>query len=1107
MTFPPVSAVVCRALVRHAYAGLSDGDLLDRFTRQQDSQAFTELVERYAPLVWGACRRVLGGDSHAEDAFQATFIALARQARALRRPERLPGWLYNVARRIAWRHRAATRLVVVEMVPDLPSATPSPADEASGRELVAAVEAEVARLPEKYRSAVLLCWFEDASLDEAARQLGTTRATLWGRLKRARERLRRRLAARGYGLPAVLGAAALTGIPASARVIGRTVEAAVRGHPDAGAAAALAATSWALPIKSVGVLAMAAAVLVGVVTLLPAGGREPPKDAPGKDPEAKAEVAAEIADGFPLPAGALCRFGNRQLRHPDGIDAAAVSPDGKLLVTASHTAVVVWDLKTLAARRTFSGDNFSMYGGLARGGHVSFLPDSASLLYTVSPPYRPGVPIEGLQDLAQVWDIESGKMKFALKAQWSNDASAWVTGGGKEIALMMNAGNESEIHFFDVKDGKELRTVRGVHHFSTPWIGPDGNTIAYQGPNGVGLGVSDVQTGKEIYTVPDGKVAVAALSADGKLVVWADFDGKVRAHDIDAKKEILAFDHPEKQRPGPMVVSPDRQTLYFSSHHGRLFRWDLKANKKGPDFGNRHNFWHISSIVLSPDETTLYSVSYDHRVKRWDLKTGKELPLPEGYTTRTTLVAAADGKHLIVSDHEGQVDFWDLATGRRVKQIQRSHLGGINCLAQSADGRWLAGGRTSQDVRLFDLSTDKVVRDMYLADNSDSTKYGDQVQRVAFDQSGKVLFSSSEKTGVTAWEIPSGKKLWTRPGVGPYMARDPKGRWVAAGGGLGDGPIYWKLLDAKAGGVVAQAEVEPTELVGMRADYAYPPNLTDLAFLPDGSRLLTAHYDGTVRVWDPDTRREAARLKAQSLGGPAFLACSANGKWVAVGGWDRAVSVWELATGKQAIKFDGHLAGVTQVEFTRDGRGLISSADLAPVLWDLCPKDLPALDGPADALWDVLGGEDAAKTYRLQWALARHAKAAVKLLAERVDPADQALERAKFDKLTGDLDSPRFAVREKAEKELIAAGYRVPVVWLRTALAETKSDEFRARLGRVLATREKPVADERRLSRAVQALELSGSNEAKELLRAWSKAPAGSLLAVEAKGALERLDR
>ena len=149
----------------------------------------------------------------------------------------------GVARRAAWQHRVADRFGA-SPVPDRPSSAPSPLDQLSGRELVAAVEAEVDRLPEQYRSAVLLCWFQGCSLDDAARQLGTSRGQLWGWLKRAREQLQRRLGARGYGLPAVVGAALLTSAPASARLIGRAVESALRepALPDARIAAASPAT-------------------------------------------------------------------------------------------------------------------------------------------------------------------------------------------------------------------------------------------------------------------------------------------------------------------------------------------------------------------------------------------------------------------------------------------------------------------------------------------------------------------------------------------------------------------------------------------------------------------------------------------------------------------------------------------------------------------------------------------------------------------------------------------------------------------------------------------------------------------------------------------------
>ena len=165
-------------------------------------------------------------------------------------------------------------------LPDRASAAPSPVEQASANELLAAVEQEVARLPEKYRSALLLCWFEDGSLAEAAQRLGVSPGVLWGRLKRGRERLRRRLAARGFGPAAVLAAAVLTGAPAAAGLVRRTVEAALR--PPAGSpAAALGAWTW---LKLAGAAAVAAAVVVGAATLFPTSeaAQGPAEDGPGR---------------------------------------------------------------------------------------------------------------------------------------------------------------------------------------------------------------------------------------------------------------------------------------------------------------------------------------------------------------------------------------------------------------------------------------------------------------------------------------------------------------------------------------------------------------------------------------------------------------------------------------------------------------------------------------------------------------------------------------------------------------------------------------------------------------------------------------------------------
>jgi hypothetical protein len=129
---------------------------------------------------------------------------------------------------------------------------------------------------------------------------------------------------------------------------------------------------------------------------------------------------------------------------------------------------------------------------------------------------------------------------------------------------------------------------------------------------------------------------------------------------------------------------------------------------------------------------------------------------------------------------------------------------------------------------------------------------------------------------------------------------------------------------------------------------------------------------------------------------------------------------------------------------------------------------------------------------------------AADLFKKKVNPADLVFDRARFDKLVANLDSPQFRTREASERELTQAGLKVPLQFLRKAVTDAKSDESRSRLGRVLTQREKPDPNEWRLSRAVQILELAGTEEARALLKAWSAAE-GSALAIDARAALDRL--
>ena len=179
-------------------AGLSDEQLLERFATRHDEAAeaaFAALMERHGPMVLSVCRRTLTDPHDALDAFQATFLVLIRKAGSVRKRGSLASWLFGVARRVSARaRRAATRRREVERSAERRNVVASETATACGE-----VWEEVDRLPETLRAAVVLCYLEGLTHEQAADRLGWPVGTVRSRLARARNRLRARLARRGLG--------------------------------------------------------------------------------------------------------------------------------------------------------------------------------------------------------------------------------------------------------------------------------------------------------------------------------------------------------------------------------------------------------------------------------------------------------------------------------------------------------------------------------------------------------------------------------------------------------------------------------------------------------------------------------------------------------------------------------------------------------------------------------------------------------------------------------------------------------------------------------------------------------------------------------------------
>jgi RNA polymerase sigma factor (sigma-70 family) len=199
-------------------AGWTDAQLVESYLSRRDEAAFEALLCRHGPMVWGVCRRALGDEAGAEDAFQATFLVFVRRAASLTNRAAVGNWLYGVANKTA---RKARALLGRQRTEERKVAAHRAAwQEEAEHPLVPLLDVELSRLPEKYRVPLVLCELEGASIQEAARQLGCPQGTVASRLARGRVLLAQRIKRRGLHLAggllvAGLGPTALAAVPAA----------------------------------------------------------------------------------------------------------------------------------------------------------------------------------------------------------------------------------------------------------------------------------------------------------------------------------------------------------------------------------------------------------------------------------------------------------------------------------------------------------------------------------------------------------------------------------------------------------------------------------------------------------------------------------------------------------------------------------------------------------------------------------------------------------------------------------------------------------------------------------------------------------------------------
>jgi RNA polymerase sigma factor (sigma-70 family) len=888
---------------------------------------------------------VLRHHQDAEDAFQATFLVLARKAGSIRKGTSLASWLYGVARRVAGgARRAATRRQARER--RATNVRHAPPDlEAAWRELQAVLAQEVERLPEKYQLPFVLCCLEGMSKAEAALQLGWKEGTVSSRLAAARRRMQESLTRRGLTLAAALCAVATAANTASAlssALFTATVRAALgaRAGTAAGVSGRVAALANGVTkamflskakmatalLLAVGFLATAVATQIHRVLANPPAPEATPPEKAKPDQALAAKPEKADAPAHPLPAGAVLRLGATQLRHGSSVSQLALSPDGTRVAVFGDGQLSIWDTRTGGAVRRVELPKQAQQLQAS----LTWLADGRGIVMLVGADTRDVARLEGSD--GSVWEFTDEKAVPKILPHWGTSSAARVM----KKQPPADTESDSDWCYAVSPDGKALAVGKGrvlSRDFGIfdPLVIPDGNLDTARAillrPLKTGAVVSALPAPKELARLP-GNCKRLLFTPDGtRLVALKQVkDGhRVLVWDVTSGKETARFKPTEK--PGasgspPMAVSDT--TVAIGRQDGGTSLWDL-------------------------DTATERKLETDHVTKASSESTGTQ-----------AVAFAPDGQTLATGGRDGLVKLWDVASGRHLRTLEVQHAQ-VEALAWSRDGRTVASAGRGGVIRLWDAVTgkDRCPQPGHLAD----------LFRVVLSPDGKTAITAGWDSTVRSWDLATGRERCVITGLAKELAVSPDSRTVFASGP--DKRLRtWDLATGR--------DTTPADLPdGLRFEA--------LAFTPDGRRLVTASGPRvTVLDWPQlKVRRSFDLPKPDKQPGEyecQRLAVSLDSRWLVTlaerSGWRAesrpspaagVVDLWDLGTGQHIRrlaewhKLDWYFQPTAMATFTADGRLMVApgtgtvpaqggrpaqpSTGWAALLDPLTPRWLQSFDG------------------------------------------------------------------------------------------------------------------------------------------------------------------
>jgi WD40 repeat protein len=625
------------------------------------------------------------------------------------------------------------------------------------------------------------------------------------------------------------------------------------------------------------------------------------------------------------------------------INAVALSPDGKLAITAgADAATLVWDVSTGKILRQLIPEADEARGSLTNalssiflngvvrgiGGHLAAVRGvavSADGRYVLT---------GGDDATLRIWNIETGKEVKQFEPRGLHGQQPIIAVAFSNDGRFVLAGRkDTSVAIWDVASGKEVRSffMNYQRAITSVALSPDGRLILLGNTDKLAR-LWDVATGKEIRRLAGRTSAVTsvAISPDGRLAL-------TRSADIAQIWEIATGNELRRLPPGntaALAFTPDSRRAFISGTF-----WDVDTGQQTP--------WlprvSVSSLEFSRDGRLALTANGQSSARVWNVETGRQVRLLSGLSggVRDATISS-DGKSAFIAGNDGKTHIWDLSSGREIRSLI-GHTGFVQSVALSRDGRLAITGSGDKTARVWDVATGRELRRF---DGPASFVHG-----AVLSPDGRTALALNPQGMVEIRDVATGElvRRFAQSGPADSVAVSPDGRQALTAG------ADTQLWDVSSGAKVRQFK---PHLIPIFGGSNVVNKQFSAAFSADGRFALTGGLLGTAHLWNVATGEEVRQIKGW-IGYVASVGFSPDGKLAVTAGNDLTARLWDLATGKEIGRLAGHTNTIRNVSFSPDGRFLISaSLDGTARLWDApTGRELATIVSFDDGSWAVTDPE------------------------------------------------------------------------------------------------------------------------------------------------------